>query len=211
MRSVTVFAPSLLLLLGVHTRAATGASHPTRVTPRLIDPVSAASLFVSRPEPQWFGNPANPTSDPTWTDPNWLTSRFHFSFAEYADPRRDRFGVLRVLNDDVVQPHRGFGTHPHRDMEIVTYIVDGELTHQDSTGTKETLGRGSVQFMTAGSGIRHSEFNHGDSPLRLVQMWFTPRRSGLAPAYGSHPAEAPPSSKTGDIWSPTFLTPPRLP
>jgi quercetin 2,3-dioxygenase len=90
------------------------------------------------------------------------------------------------MNDDLVQPHRGFGTHPHSNMEIVTYVVDGELTHQDSMGTSETLGRGSIQFMTAGSGIRHSEFNHGDKPLRFIQTWIKPLRSGLKPNYGSY-------------------------
>ena len=97
------------------------------------------------------------------------------------------FGVLRVLNDDLVQPHRGFGTHPHHNMEIVTYVVSGKLTHKDSMGTKETLGRGSIQFMTAGSGIRHSEENNGDTPLRFIQTWITPTRRDLEPNYGSYP------------------------
>lgn len=92
------------------------------------------------------------------------------------------------MNDDLVQPHRGFGTHPHRDMEIITYIVDGELEHRDSMGNGETLGRGSIQFMTAGTGIRHSEFNNGDKPLRFIQTWIVPRRDGLAPNYGSYNA-----------------------
>jgi quercetin 2,3-dioxygenase len=122
----------------------------------------------------------------TWTNANWLKSRFHFSFAEYNNHRNNNFGVLRVLNDDLVQPHRGFGTHPHGNMEIITYIVHGQLTHQDSMGTKESLGRGSIQFMTAGTGIRHSEFNHGDEPLRFIQTWIVPSRSGLTPNYGSY-------------------------
>jgi quercetin 2,3-dioxygenase len=116
---------------------------------------------------------------------NWLKSRFHFSFAEYNSRLNQNYGVIRVLNDDLVQPHRGFGTHPHGDMEIVTYIVDGKLTHQDSKGNKESLGRGSVQFMTAGTGIRHSEFNHDDKPLRFIQTWINPRTFGLKPNYGS--------------------------
>lgn len=96
------------------------------------------------------------------------------------------FGVLRVMNDDLVQPKRGFGTHPHRDMEICTYIVEGELTHQDSMGTKETLGRGSVQFMTAGRGVQHSEHNlHPSAPLRFIQIWIMTRQNGLPPNYGS--------------------------
>jgi redox-sensitive bicupin YhaK (pirin superfamily) len=142
-------------------------------------------LFVSEPDPSWFGNESNPTSDPAWTNKNWLKSRFHFSFAEYNNPANQNFGVLRVMNDDLVQPHRGFGTHPHRDMEIITYIVNGKLTHQDSMGTKESLGRGSIQFMTAGSGVRHSEFNHGDEPLRFIQTWIVPSERGLKPNYGS--------------------------
>merc|ERR1712159_440591 len=96
------------------------------------------------------------------------------------------FGVLRVMNDDLVQPERGFGTHGHRDAEICTYVIDGHLTHKDSMGTAETLGRGAVQFMTAGRGVRHSEFNLGDKPLRFIQMWMTPRARGLKPNYGSY-------------------------
>lgn len=94
------------------------------------------------------------------------------------------------MNDDLVQPKRGFGTHPHADMEIVTYIVNGKLTHEDSTGTCQSLGRGSVQFMTAGTGIRHSEFNHADKPLRFIQTWIFPERSGLPPNYGGFDASS---------------------
>lgn len=150
-----------------------------------IKVVPNQKLFVSEPDPRWFGNGANEASDPTWTNKNWLKSRFHYSFAEYRNPANSNFGVLRVMNDDLVQPHRGFGAHPHGDMEIITYIVEGELTHQDSMGTKETLGRGSIQFMTAGKGIKHSEFNHGDKPLRFIQTWIVPSQRGLKPNYGS--------------------------
>ncbi|KAG0557093.1 hypothetical protein KC19_11G101600 [Ceratodon purpureus] len=120
-------------------------------------------------------------STPTW----WLESRFHFSFAEYYNPANEEFGVLRVLNDDLVKPKAGFGTHSHRDMEIFTYIVDGKLTHKDSIGTSETLGRGSVQYMSAGTGIRHSEMNNNDSLLRFLQIWIKPDQRGLKPNYGS--------------------------
>ena len=144
------------------------------------------ALFVSEPNPMWFGNGSNDTSNPAWTDKNWLKSRFHFSFAEYRNPKNSSYGVLRVMNDDLVQPHRGFGEHPHADMEIITYIVHGELTHQDSMGTKESLGRGSIQFMTAGSGVQHSEHNHGDKALRFIQSWVVPRRRYLEPNYGSY-------------------------
>ena len=142
-------------------------------------------LYVSEPDPRWFGNGANPSSDPAWTNKNWLKSRFHFSFAEYNNYSNSNFGVLRVMNDDLVQPKRGFGTHPHSNMEIITYIVDGELTHKDSMGTEESLGRGAIQFMTAGSGVRHSEYNHGEKPLRFIQTWIAPSASGLKPNYGS--------------------------
>merc|ERR1719263_1909714 len=124
-----------------------------------LNKVDANSLFITEPDPRMFGNGPNERSNAAWTNENWLKSRFHFSFAEYHDRSRSNFGVLRVLNDDLVQPARGFGTHPHRDMEIVTYVVRGSLTHKDSMGTSETLGRGSIQFMTAGTGIQHSEHN----------------------------------------------------
>jgi redox-sensitive bicupin YhaK (pirin superfamily) len=143
------------------------------------------ALYVSEPNPSMFGNGPNPGFDPTWTNGNWLKSRFHFSFAEYNNYANLDFGVLRVMNDDLVQPHRGFGTHPHRDMEIITYIVDGQLTHKDSMGTSESLGRGSIQFMTAGKGIMHSETNDGDKPLRFIQTWIKPAAYGLTPNYGS--------------------------
>ena len=151
----------------------------------------ANTLFVSEPPPDWFGNPPNEKNNGSWSNANWLKSRFHFNFAEHSGGRGN-FGVLRVCNDDLVQPSRGFGTHPHRDAEIATYIVKGELTHKDSTGTSETLGRGGIQFMTAGTGVRHSEHNrNGGQPLRFIQMWFTPRSSGLPPRYGSCAGEAP--------------------
>ncbi|CAJ1965685.1 unnamed protein product [Cylindrotheca closterium] len=145
-------------------------------------------LYVSEPNPMWFGNRSNPTDDPSWTNKNWLKSRFHFSFAEYRNPKNSSYGVLRVLNDDLVQPMRGFGAHPHANMEIVTYIVNGKLTHEDSMGTSQSLGRGSIQFMTAGSGITHSEHNHTDKPLRFIQTWIVPERRGLSPNYGGYDA-----------------------
>ena len=151
-----------------------------------IRKVPAQKLFVSEPPPQWFGNGANPKdfTKAGWTNGNWLKSRFHFNFAEYSSGPPN-FGALRVLNDDLVQPQRMFGSHPHRDAEILTYVVEGELTHQDSRGNKETLGKGSVQFMSAGRGITHSEGNPSDKPLRFVQTWLTPRSYGLTPNYGS--------------------------
>jgi redox-sensitive bicupin YhaK (pirin superfamily) len=147
--------------------------------------VPQESLYVSEPDPRMFGNGRNTPDAKGWNNGNWLKSRFHFNFAEYHGGRSN-FGVLRVMNDDLVQPDRGFGEHPHRDMEIITYIVEGGLAHKDSMGSKETLGRGSVQFMTAGTGVRHSEYNSNkDKPVRFIQSWITPRARGLRPNYGS--------------------------
>jgi redox-sensitive bicupin YhaK (pirin superfamily) len=91
--------------------------------------IAQSMLAESEPNPSWFGNKPNELSNPSWTNSNWLKSRFHFSFAEYSNPKNTSFGVLRVMNDDLVQPNRGFGAHPHRDAEICTYVVDGQLTH----------------------------------------------------------------------------------
>lgn len=148
--------------------------------------VPEAKLGRSEPAPWMFGNPENEKAHPKWSNKNWLTSRFHFSFAEYHNPANMGFGCVRVMNDDLVQPKRGFGEHPHRDMEIATYIVDGYLTHRDSMGTDETLERGAIQFMTAGTGVQHQEHNlNEEHPLRFIQIWIQPRTHGLKPNYGS--------------------------
>lgn len=118
-------------------------------------------------------------------DHGWLKSRFHFSFAEYFNKDNMHFGVLRVMNDDLIAPHSGFGEHPHSDMEIVSYVLRGELTHQDSMGNKESLGRGAIQYMSAGTGVTHSELNEGDDEAHLIQTWILPRAKNLAPHYGS--------------------------
>ena len=116
----------------------------------------------------------------------WLESRFHFSFAEYRNPNNVQFGVLRVLNDDIVHPQSGFDTHPHENMEIISYIIDGEITHKDSMGNSETLKRGEVQYLSAGDGIYHSEHNlHKTKDLRLLQIWIVPPKTGLPRLYGS--------------------------
>jgi len=114
----------------------------------------------------------------------WLDSHFHFSFAEYYNPDNIQFGVLRVLNDDIVQAGEGFDTHPHRDMEIISYVIKGELSHRDSMGNVRTLTRGQVQYMSAGTGVTHSEYNHGEGELRFAQMWILPDRKGYKPNYG---------------------------
>ena len=117
----------------------------------------------------------------------WLESRFHFSFAEYRNPENINFGVLRVLNDDIVHPNTGFDTHPHSNMEIISYVVEGEITHKDSMGNSETLKKGEVQYLSAGDGIYHSEKNiHDSMDLRLLQIWIIPPAASLPKLYGSH-------------------------
>jgi quercetin 2,3-dioxygenase len=113
----------------------------------------------------------------------WLDTRFTFSFADYYDQRFMGFRSLRVINDDRVAGGAGFGMHPHRDMEIVTYMLDGALAHQDSMGNGSTIRPGEVQRMTAGTGIMHSESNPGSEKARLLQIWLLPREKGLTPGY----------------------------
>lgn len=117
-------------------------------------------------------------------DFGWLDSRHTFSFGHYFDPAHMGFRTLRVVNDDRVVPGAGFGEHGHRDMEIISYVVEGALAHKDSLGNVETIGPGEVQVMTAGTGIRHSEFNGSDSEgVRFLQMWVLPEREGLPAGY----------------------------
>ena len=114
----------------------------------------------------------------------WLDSFHTFSFADYYDPQHMGFRSLRVMNEDWVQPDTGFGMHPHRDMEIVTYVLEGALEHRDSLGSGGVLRPGELQHMSAGTGIRHSEFNPSASePVHLYQIWLLPDRRGLAPSY----------------------------
>lgn len=120
------------------------------------------------------------------SDLGWLQSIFHFSFAEYRNPDNIQFGNLRVINDDLIHPHTGFEKHPHRDMEIISYVVDGELTHKDSMGNESVLKRGEVQYMSAGTGVYHSEHNRGDEMLRILQIWVYPDARNHTPNYGEH-------------------------
>ncbi len=115
---------------------------------------------------------------------DWLSAYWLFSFDRYYDPSNMMFGPLRVFNHDTVQGGGGFPTHPHREMEIITYVLDGELAHKDSTGGRGIIHASEVQRMTAGTGIAHSEFNSSETkPVRLLQMWVLPERSGLTPSY----------------------------
>jgi quercetin 2,3-dioxygenase len=116
-------------------------------------------------------------------DHGWLDTYHTFSFGSYHDPEQMGFRSLRVINDDIIAGSMGFGTHGHADMEIITYVLDGELAHKDSTGGGGVLYPGDVQHMTAGSGVRHSEFNNTKSPARIIQVWVLPEKRGLTPSY----------------------------
>jgi len=117
----------------------------------------------------------------------WLDAHHHFSFGGYHDPARMNWGSLRVWNDDAIAPQTGFPPHPHRDMEIITYVREGAITHQDSLGNKGRTEAGDVQVMSAGTGIRHSEYNLEDVTTTLFQIWIIPTREGEAPSWGAKP------------------------
>jgi redox-sensitive bicupin YhaK (pirin superfamily) len=124
-----------------------------------------------------------PSEERGYANHGWLDTRYSFSFSDFYDPKQMGFRDLRVINEDVVSAGRGFGMHPHRDMEILTYVVNGELTHRDSMGRGATLKRHDVQRMSAGTGIMHSETNQSKAPVHLLQIWILPWAEGLKSTY----------------------------
>jgi quercetin 2,3-dioxygenase len=124
-------------------------------------------------------------------DHGWLKARHHFSFGSHYDPHNTGFGALRVWNDDEIAPNTGFPPHPHANMEIITYVREGAVTHQDSLGNKGRTEAGDVQVMSAGSGIRHSEYNLEAQPTRIFQIWIEPQTEGGQPTWGSKPFPKP--------------------
>ena len=128
-------------------------------------------------------------------DHGWLKAKHHFSFAEYYDPKRMQWGNLRVWNDDEIAPQSGFPPHPHANMEIITYVREGAITHQDSMGNKGRTEAGDVQVMSAGTDVKHSEFNLENETTRLFQIWILPTQPGGAPSWGAKPF--PKSDRSG--------------
>jgi quercetin 2,3-dioxygenase len=126
-----------------------------------------------------------PFADLGGANHGWLDAKHHFSFGGYHDPAHMNWGNLRVWNDDTIAPQTGFPPHPHRDMEIITYVREGAITHEDSLGNKGRTEAGDVQVMSAGSGVRHSEYNLEDVTTKIFQIWIVPTRNGDAPSWGA--------------------------
>src|SRR5210317_1297551 len=133
-----------------------------------------------------------------FSDFGWLKTYWLFSFSNYFDPHNIQFGALRVFNDDVVEPGTGFPTHPHEEMEIITIVLDGEMTHEDSMGNKAVIRAGDVQRMSAGTGLTHSEFNLAEQPVHFYQVWLLPDKKNLEPSYDQ-------KSFTFNEWQNTLL------
>lgn len=123
----------------------------------------------------------------------WLNTKYHFSFADYYDPNRKGFGLLRVVNDDIVKAGRGFPPHPHRDMEIITYVRQGAITHEDTMGNVHKLKAGEVQIMSTGTGVLHSEYNLEKEDTVFYQIWIKPNQKSVKPAWSTHPFNQEPS------------------
>lgn len=114
----------------------------------------------------------------------WLDTHYSFSFGNYYDPQNTSWGPLRVFNEDAISPGKGFDEHPHQNMEIITYVLDGKLTHRDSMKNQGAVSKGGIQYMSAGTGVVHAEYNDSPQSVHLIQMWILPRRNGLKPNYG---------------------------
>ncbi|HPI98238.1 MAG TPA: pirin family protein [Synergistales bacterium] len=139
-----------------------------------------------------------PAGERHFSDFGWLKTYWLFSFSNYYDPENIQFGALRVFNDDVVLPGKGFPTHPHNEMEIITIVLDGEITHEDSMGNRNVISAGDVQRMTAGTGITHSEFNLSERPVHFYQVWIYPDQRGLEPSYDQR-------SYSRELWENRFF------